>query len=315
MIDTQNRNNGTSPDDSDPEPDPPEPQQQNERTVRPSKPTKERPPPTRVQPTRSRRPRSEWEGNLSALLAGIETDIDAPFPKTYKQAVNAVDADEWMKAIHLEYESHQENGTYELCELPEGRQAIKSKWVFVIKPPDGERPPRYKARWCGKGYSQIEGEDYFDTFAPVVSQAGIRIFLTIAAREDMDLSKVDADTAFLNGILDEEIYIEQPEGFIKPGEEHLVGRLRKAVYGLKQAGRVWLVKLDKILRSLGFVPLKSEQCIYVNKERQLIILVYVDDMGIGSKRSADRAQFLKDLSKEIKIKDLGEMNFLPRNSD
>ena len=123
---------------------------------------------------------------------------------------------------------------YDLVERPRGRKVIKYRWVFDIKT-DG----RKKARLVAKGFSQVEGLDYDQVFSPVVRFESVRLILAMAALEGWVLTGLDVRNAYLYGKLDEEIYMEQPEGFIVPGKENMVLRLRRALYGLKQAGLAW----------------------------------------------------------------------------
>ena len=137
---------------------------------------------------------------------------------------------EWKKACYEELESLRQRQVFELTELPPGRKAIKNRWVFDIKS-DG----RKKARLVAKGFSQVEGIDYDEVFSPVVCFETVRIMFALAALSGWQVSGLDVKTAFLYGKLDEEIYMEQPEGFKIQGQERKVLRLHRAIYGLKQA--------------------------------------------------------------------------------
>src|SRR6267154_5573930 len=129
-----------------------------------------------------------------------------------------------------------------LVELPSGQKAIKSKWVFKHKA-DG----RFHARLVAKGFTQIHGIDYDETFSPVARFESLRLLLALAALEDWEIHQMDVKSVFLNGVLDEEIYMEQPQGFITPGTETKVCRLKKAIYGLKQASRAWNLQFHGVL--------------------------------------------------------------------
>jgi hypothetical protein len=148
------------------------------------------------------------------------------------------DAKQWEIAMQEEIKSQMENGTWVLVQRPKNRKVVKCKWVYVIKP-DG----RYKVRLVAKGFTQIEGIDFQETFSPVARYEAIRFLLTHTALEDWELEVMDIKTAFLYGELNEEIYMEQPEGFAKRGQENQVCRLKKAIYGLKQASHTWNKKL------------------------------------------------------------------------
>jgi hypothetical protein len=183
---------------------------------------------------------------------------------------------EWKNACHEELESLHKRKVFELVKLPPGRKAIKNRWVFDIKS-DG----RKKARLVAKGFSQVEGIDYDEIFSPVVRFESVRILLAIAALEDWHLSSLDVKTAFLYGQLDEEIYMEQPEGFKVKGQETKVLRLRRAIYGLKQASLAWWKELDKSVKELGFKRLYADAGIFVCRHKDgtiLVMLAYVDDI-------------------------------------
>ena len=185
---------------------------------------------------------------------------------------------EWHRAQHEELEALQKRRVYEIADLPPGRKAIKNRWVFDIKS-DG----RKKARLVAKGFSQIEGLDYDEIFSPVVRFESVRTVLALAALEKWRIESLDVKSAFLYGELDEEIYMEQPDGFVLKGQEKKVLRLRKAIYGLKQAARAWWHELDRSLQDLGFKRLYADAGIFVARHSDgtlVIVLAYVDDIII-----------------------------------
>ena len=146
------------------------------------------------------------------------------------------DSIKWEQAMDDEMRSLEKNDTWVLTELPAGKRALLNKWVFKIKTePDGKR--RFKARLVVKGYSQRKGIDYDEIFSPVVKLNSIRILLSVVASENLHLEQMDVKTTFLHGDLDKEIYMQQSEGFVVPGKEHVVCKLTRSLYGLKQAPR------------------------------------------------------------------------------
>jgi hypothetical protein len=154
-------------------------------------------------------------------------------PSTIEEAYSSLDVDFWKEAIRSEMDSIVSNETWEVVERPYGCKPIGSKWVFKKKlGPDGTIE-RYKARLVIKGYSQKEGEDFFDTYSPVARLTTIRVLLSLAASHGLIVHQMDVKTAFLNGELDEEIYMEQPAGFVANGQEAMVCKLSKTLYGLK----------------------------------------------------------------------------------
>ena len=156
-------------------------------------------------------------------------------PKSLSEALSGPDAVWWLEAINSEMESIMLNNTWVLVDLSEGCKALGCKWILKKKyKPDGT-VDKYKARLVVKGFKQKEGHDFFDTYSPVTRIASIRVLLAIAALHNLEIHQMDVKTAFLNGDLEEEIYMEQPEGFVVPGQERKVCKLVKSLYGLKQA--------------------------------------------------------------------------------
>ena len=149
-------------------------------------------------------------------------------------------------------------------------------WVFKVKHGKDGEVQRFKCRLVAKGYAQKYGIDYSDTHAPVVRFASVRSLLAYAVQKNMVIHQMDVVTAFLNGHLKEEVYMQQPEGFIKPGQEHLVCKLKKSLYGLKQSPRCWNKVFHEYLISLGFMQSQADPCVYIRSKQ--IIAVYVDDL-------------------------------------
>ena len=150
-------------------------------------------------------------------------------------------------ACQQELDSLHVQDVYDLVNPPLGRKIIKNCWVFDVKT-DGCK----KAQLVAKGFSQIKGIDFNDIFLPVVQYETVQLILTLVVLENWHMSSVDVKTAFLYGELDEELYMEQPEGFKIPGKEHLVLQLKRAIYGLRQAALQWWKALDKSMAKLGF---------------------------------------------------------------
>jgi ATP-binding cassette subfamily B (MDR/TAP) protein 1 len=136
--------------------------------------------------------------------------------------------------------------------LPKGKKALKNKWVYRVKTEEHSSHPRYKARLVVKGSSQKKGIDFDEIFSPVVKMSLIRVVLGIAATMNLEIEQLDVKTAFLHGDLEEEIYIEQLEGFIVEDKEHQLCRLKKSLYGLKQAPRQWYKKFESFMTKLGY---------------------------------------------------------------
>jgi hypothetical protein len=184
---------------------------------------------------------------LDLIQAGAAS---APEPTSYLQSQHRSDAELWQKACDEEMEAHRVNGTWEVVKLPPGKRAIGSRWFLKVKYNADGSLDSYKARLVAKGYSQRPGFDFKETFAPTVCYSTVRIILALAALKDLELRSVDISHAYLNGTLEEEIYMKQPEGFEVGGPDH-VCKLITSLYGLKQAGRVWNQTLHSVLSSMG----------------------------------------------------------------
>ena len=139
------------------------------------------------------------------------------------------------------------NYTYNLVELPKGKRALRNKWVYKVKSREVDSSPRYKARIVVKRFQQKRGVDFGEIFAPVVKMTSIQTVLSIAASMDLEIEQLDVKTTFLHGQLDEEIYMDQPEGFMEKGKENLLCRLKKSLYGLKQAPCQWYKKFESFM--------------------------------------------------------------------
>ena len=181
--------------------------------------------------------------------------------------------------------------------------------MFKVKHKSDGEIDRFKARLVAKGYSQKSGIDYYETFSPVVQFASIRALLAYAIQHDMLVHQMDVVTAFLNGILDEEIYMSQPEGYIKPGEEHLVCKLKKSIYGLKQSPRCWNQAFSEYLASVGLNQSSADPCVFIRKKPAAIIAVYVDDLVILATTESDMHQVKSSLTTRFKMKDLGVLHY------
>jgi hypothetical protein len=198
-------------------------------------------------PLRDRQPKRQWQS-----LQSTNSQQDELYePTSYTDAMNSPDAELWKVAIQDEYDSLMLNETWSLSYLPPGRTCIKSRWIFKIKPGAHGSDNRYKARLVAKGFSQRPGIDFEETFSPVIKHDTLRVVLSLVAAHDLEMSQLDVKTAFLYGELDEEIYLQQPEGYVVAGKEGSVCRLHKCIYGLKQASRVWNRHFDYFIRKFG----------------------------------------------------------------
>ena len=163
-----------------------------------------------------------------------------------------------------------------------------------------------------KGFTQKESIDYKDTFSPVSKKDSLRIIMALVAHFDLELHQMDVKTAFLNGNLDEDIYMEQPEGFTKKENEHLVCKLKKSIYGLKQASRQWYIKFNNTITSFGFKENIIDQCIYlkVSGSKFIFLILYVDDILLASSDLGLLGETKEYLSKNFHMVDMGEANYV-----
>ncbi|CAI7865923.1 unnamed protein product [Closterium sp. NIES-53] len=230
-------------------------------------------------------------------------------PATLKEALESIDAEEWKKAMESELKSIEENGTWELVELPEGRKAITSKWLFKIKSDADGKIERYKSRLVAKGYQQKEKVDYKELFAPVVKPTTLRTLLAGAAIKGLVVKQMDVTTTFLNDVLEEEIFMAQPEGFDDGSGSVL--RLKKALYGLKEAPRQWHLKLRGVLEEIGFTPSSADHSLFMlgEGEQRSFMVVYVDDILIFSPSSDLVKEVMLKLQDKFKCKALGDVSF------
>ncbi|CAI7865894.1 unnamed protein product [Closterium sp. NIES-53] len=228
---------------------------------------------------------------------------------TLKEALESSDAEEWKKAMESELKSIEENGTWELVELPEGRKAITSKWLFKIKSDADGKIERYKSRLVAKGYQQKEKVDYKELFAPVVKPTTLRTLLAGAAIKGWVVKQMDVTTAFLNGVLEEDIFMAQPEGF-DDGTGRVL-RLKKALYKLKQAPRQWYSRLQGVLEEIGFTPSSVDHSLFMlgEGEQRIFMVVYVDDILIFSPSSDLVKEVMLKLQDKFKCKALGDVSF------
>lgn len=256
--------------------------------------------------------RYDNEADLVAYALNVAEEIDGnQEPSTYFDAVTCDHSDQWMIAMQEEMESLHKNKTWELVNLPKDKKVVRCKWVFRKKEGiPGVEDSRFKARLVAKGYSQVPGVDYTDVFSPVVKHSSIRALLGIVAQHDLELEQLDVKTAFLHGELEEDIYMEQPEGFITSGKEDCVCLLKKSLYGLKQSPRQWYKRFDSFMTSHDFNRSSFDSCVYFKRSDDsfVYLLLYVDDMLIAAKDKDEIRKVKVQLNTEFEMKDLGAAN-------
>lgn len=232
-------------------------------------------------------------------------------PRTLKEALSCEDSLEWKRAMAEELKSHATNGTWDLVELPAGRKPVGCRWVYKRKRNAAGEIVKHKARLVAQGYCQKYGEDYDEVFAPVTKQTTLRALLAVASKRNLVLKHFDVKTAYLYGKLEEELYMKQPAGFEKTGAEKLVCRLRRSIYGLKQSARCWNHRLHAVLIGMEFKQSGADPCLYTKDigGDLTYILVYVDDILVGSTTDANIQEIYNCLKKEFEMTDLGDLNY------
>ena len=254
-------------------------------------------------PVRESRPPERF----CSYMAIVGNIIDSE-PSSYEEAASQ---QVWREAMQEEYSSIMKNDVWEVVPRLEGKSVVTSRWLYKVKHAADGSIEKFKARFVARGFSQVEGVDYEETFAPVARYTSIRSIISIAAEMGWKIHQMDVKTAFLNGFIQEEVYIEQPQGFEVHGKKSHVCRLKKALYGLKQAPRAWYSRIDTYLQKMGFTKSEADPNLYyiVIGEEPLILVLYVDDLVItGAERLIEHCK--RDLASEFEMKDIGLMHYL-----
>ncbi|KAH9799278.1 hypothetical protein KPL71_000300 [Citrus sinensis] len=230
-------------------------------------------------------------------------------PTTFKEAVKE---QKWLKAIDEEIAAIEKNNTWELTELPMGQRTIGVKWVYKTKLKENGEIDKYKARLVAKGYKQEFGVDYKEVFAPVARLETIRLIIALAAQNSWHVFQLDVKSAFLHGELQEEVFIEQPPGYVKLGSEHKVYKLKKALCGLKQAPRAWYSHIDAYFLKEGFRKCPYEHTLYIkigDDGKMLMVCLYVDDLIYTGNDIVMFEKFKESIMLEFDMTDLGLLHY------
>jgi hypothetical protein len=264
--------------------------------------------------TKNQKLMSQYERRFINALNQHHAPTDDAEPRSYTEAMASEHAADWKKATDQEFASLCANGTFSLVQPPANQQVLTGKWVLRVKYNADGSVDKYKARFVAKGFMQRAGHDYDETFAPVAQKKSIRAQLAFAAQYGLYLHQIDVIGAFLNGELDqlEEVYMRQPEGY--DDGTGRVCKLRKSIYGLKQASRTWNTAINQTIIGLGFTQLKSDPCLYVKRDRSrgelTILALYVDDMVIACHSAAACAQLVQQLAAKYPLQDRGALNWV-----
>ena len=279
----------------------------------PSDVEEELPPVPSSRPVRERRKPDRYGEYEWATVAAVEVDSD---PRTLKQARRSPNSLKWDTAMKEELASLEKHNTWTLVNLPPGKNLIGCKWVYKTKRNANGSIDRYKARLVAQRFKQEYGIGYDEVFAPVARYDSIRTILAVGAHEDYEIHQMDVKSAFLNGELEEEIFMKQPEGYEDKEFPEKVCRLNGSLYGLKQSARCWNLVIDAYLKSKGYQQNEADPCIYFKcdtldgKKIIMIIAVYVDDSILMSNRLKTLLIEKKHLGDRFEMDDRGEIHYI-----
>lgn len=247
-----------------------------------------------------------FEESFDFLPECFNTAVNhGPDPKSFKKAMESDDFKLWKVACDKEWDSLEKKGVWTLVDRPTNKSVIRGMWIFRRKPqPDNSF--KFKAQYVAMGNTQVPGVDYGDTFAPTGKPSSLRILVAVAAVMGWEIHQMDAVTAFLNGILSEELYVEIPEGYRKQEWRNKVWLMNKSLYGFKQSPKIWQDDVEEFLISAGFIKCLVDHCIYIRadsaKETFTAIYVHVDDLAITGN---DIESFKLEISRKWEMEDLG----------
>jgi hypothetical protein len=243
------------------------------------------------------------------LLCSLHDD-DASDPNTIREAKHSKYWSEWLAAMHEELASLKAKGVYEeVNSIPSDRKPVRCKWVLHIKRDKTGAISRFKARLVAKGFTQKPGQDFTFTFAPVARWDSIRALLCLTALHDFELRQLDVKTAYLNGPLEEEIYMNAPDGF---NYSCPYWRLRKGLYGLRQAGRQWYLTLHDAYTDLGYTRCESDWSVYTRRSSSSLSLsaTSVDDILLASNSKLESDTAASEIDRKFSITDSGDAEWI-----
>jgi hypothetical protein len=243
---------------------------------------------------------------FSSYMA-LMCDLLEKVPTCFEESIQKK---EWADDMTEECQSIIKNDVWEIVPRPKSKDVVSSKWVLKIKHAIDGSIEKYKSRFVARGFSQKEGIDYEETFSLVVRYTSIRTIIALAAKMKWKLHQMDVKTTFINGVIEEEVYIEQPQRFEVEDRKTHVCKLKKALYGLKQAHRTWYGRIDSFLTILGFTKSKVYSNFYfkVMNDEPVILLLYVDDLFLTGEENLI-TECKKNLSAKFEMKYLGLMHY------
>jgi Reverse transcriptase (RNA-dependent DNA polymerase)/Integrase core domain/gag-polypeptide of LTR copia-type/GAG-pre-integrase domain len=246
---------------------------------------------------------------ISSNFCTFLTSIEKPSEPTSFEEANKSEI--WIKAMHEEINAMKKNHTWDIVPLPVGKKIVGCRWIYKIKFNSDGTIERYKARLVAKGYTQTYGLDYKETFAPVAKMNTVRVLMSVAVINNWLLFQMDVKNAFLQGDLEEEVYMKIPPGLHVKNDNHMVCRLKKAIYGLKQSPRAWYGRLSNALTKFGYKRSAADSSLFtaVTERGIVVILIYVDDLVITGSDQIGINALKEHLRLEFDIKDLGKLRY------
>ena len=218
---------------------------------------------------------------------------------------------DWVNSMHEELHQFVRNDVWELVPRPRGVNVIETKWIFKNKSDEHGTMIENKSKLIAQGYTQVEGIDFDETFAPVTRLKSIRILLAIASHLNFKLYQMNVKSAFLNRMLQEEVYVEQPKGFVDPHRPDDVYKLKKALYGFKQAPKAWYDRLTAYLTKHGFKRGFADTTLFIRKYKNYFVVakIYVDDIVFGATNDSLAQSFVDEMKKMFKMSMVGELTY------
>ncbi|KAL0394696.1 UNVERIFIED_CONTAM: Retrovirus-related Pol polyprotein from transposon TNT 1-94 [Sesamum latifolium] len=233
-------------------------------------------------------------------------------PRTYGEAMSDIDSDKWLEAMKSKMDSMGSNQVWSLVYPPKGVRSIGCKWVYKYKLGADREVTAFKTRLVAKGYTQQPGVDFDETYSPVAMAKSIRILLAIAAWYEYEIWQINVITAFLNSFIEEEIFMDQPEGFTSVREEQKVYRLQRSIYGLKQYSRSWNMCFDEVIRGYDFIKNEHDPCVYkkISGSSVAYLVLYVDDILLIGNDVKMLGCIKAWLSMQFSMKDISEASYI-----
>jgi Reverse transcriptase (RNA-dependent DNA polymerase) len=233
-------------------------------------------------------------------------------PVTLRHTLENINSHKWTKVMDEEIKSMYDNKVWDIVPLLEGVNPISYKWIFKTKNDSECNVERYKARLVAKVFIQKEDIDFTETFSPVSTEDSFRIIMTLVTHFDLELHQMDVKTTFLNDDIDEYIYISQPPNYESDDSKQMVCKLKKSIYGLKQASRQCYFKFHQVIISFEFEPNLVKECIYhkFSGSKFIFLVLYVDDILLANNDKNMMRETKKFLFKHFDMKDLGEASYV-----